>query len=115
MKRTLAALLLLAAAPTLTEPVTVTSCDREVAFDAPPAAAVSKDVNLTEIMLVLGLRDRRVGYTGISGWKTLGETLRAGVAELPELSAKYPSREVLIGSGADFYYAGWNYGMKVGG
>jgi iron complex transport system substrate-binding protein len=34
---------------------------------------------------------------------------------LPELSAKYPSREVLIGAGADFYFAGWNYGMKVGG
>jgi iron complex transport system substrate-binding protein len=34
---------------------------------------------------------------------------------LPELSEKYPSREVLIGAGTDFYFAGWNYGMKVGG
>jgi len=94
---------------------TVNSCDREVTFDAPPKAAVSNDVNLTEMMLVLGLRDRMVGYTGISGWKTLDEEMRAGVAELPELSEKYPTKEVLIGADADFYFAGWNYGMKVGG
>jgi iron complex transport system substrate-binding protein len=56
-----------------------------------------------------------VGYTGVSGWKTLDETLREGVEELPELSAQYPSREVLIGAGADFFFAGWNYGMRVGG
>lgn len=96
-------------------PVTVTSCDREVTFAAAPARAVSNDVNLTEMMLVLGLRDRMVGYTGISGWKTLDAQMRAGVAELPELSAKYPSREVLVGAAPDFFFAGWNYGMKVGG
>ena len=94
---------------------TVESCNRTVTFDAPPARAISNDVNLTEMMLVLGLRDRMVGYTGISGWKTLDEQMRAGVEELPELSAKYPTKEVLIGADADFYFAGWNYGMKVGG
>ena len=115
MRLPLAALLLGLAAPALAHPVTVQSCKREVTFDAPPSAAISNDVNLTEMMLALGLTDRMVGYTGVSGWKTLDETLREGVAELPELSAKYPSREVLIGAGADFYFAGWNYGMKVGG
>ncbi|MFD2205939.1 ABC transporter substrate-binding protein [Kiloniella antarctica] len=96
-------------------PVSVQSCDREVVFDAAPKSAVSNDVNLTEMMLVLGLRDKMVGYTGISGWKTLDEKMREGVAELPELSEKYPSKEVLVGADADFYFAGWNYGMKVGG
>lgn len=94
---------------------TVKSCDREVTFDAPPKAAIANDVNLTEMMLVLGLRDHMVGYTGISGWKTLDEEMREGVSELPELSEKYPTKEVLIGADADFYFAGWNYGMKVGG
>ena len=94
---------------------TVQSCNREVTFDEPPKAAISNDVNLTEMMLVLGLADRMVGYTGISGWKTLDETMTAGVEELPELSAKYPSKEILIGADADFFFAGWNYGMKVGG
>ena len=94
---------------------TVQSCNRDVTLDKVPTAAISNDVNLTEMMLVLGLADKMVGYTGISGWKTLDEEMRAGVEQLPELSAKYPSKEVLIGADADFFFAGWNYGMKVGG
>ncbi|WP_412552598.1 ABC transporter substrate-binding protein [Shimia sp. MIT1388] len=108
------ALLALSTTAALAE-TSVDSCNRQVTFDAPPKAAISNDVNLTEMMLVLGLADRMVGYTGISGWKTLDEEMRAGVEELPELSAKYPSKEVLIGADADFFFAGWNYGMKVGG
>lgn len=107
--------LLSLAGPALAHPVTVQSCNRSVTFDAPPERAASNDVNLTEMMLVLGLTDRMVGYTGISGWNKLDETMRAGVAELPELSERYPSREVLVGADLDFWFAGWNYGMKVGG
>ena len=102
-------------ASTAVAQTTVQSCDREVTFDAPPTAAVSNDINLTEMMLVLGLTDRMVGYTGISGWNKLDAEMRAGVDQLPELSAQYPSKEVLIGADADFYFAGWNYGMRVGG
>lgn len=96
-------------------PVTVQSCNRTVSFQHTPQAAVSNDVNLTEMMLALGLEKHMVGYTGVSGWKTLSPELREGVAELPELSPKYPSKEVLLGADADFYFAGWNYGMRVGG
>ncbi|NBE07903.1 ABC transporter substrate-binding protein [Paragemmobacter ruber] len=106
---------MLAPLPALAYPVTVQSCNRAVTFDAAPKAAVANDVNLVEMMLALDLSGSMVGYTGVSGWKTLDEGLRAGVAELPELSALYPSREVLIGAGTDFFFAGWNYGMKVGG
>ena len=109
------AALLLSATAAAAYPVTVRSCDRDVTFDAAPARAIANDVNLTEMMLVLGLRDRMVGYTGISGWKTLDPAMREGVAELPELSARYPSREVLVGAAPDFFFAGWNYGMTVGG
>jgi iron complex transport system substrate-binding protein len=94
---------------------TVQSCDRDVTFDSVPQAAISNDVNLTEMMLALGLSDHMVGYTGVSGWKTLDAEMRDGVAALPELSARYPSKEVLVGADADFFFAGWNYGMKVGG
>ena len=104
----------LSAGPLLAE-ATVQSCNRTVTFENPPKRAVSNDVNLTEMMLVLGLADQMVGYTGISGWKTLDAEMRSGVKELPELSAKYPTKEVLVGADADFFFAGWNYGMKVGG
>ena len=43
------------------------SCNRPVHFDTPPQRAGSTDVNMTEMMLVLGLADRMVGYTGMSG------------------------------------------------
>ena len=95
--------------------VSVDSCNRTVTFDSPPQRAISNDVNLTEMMLVLGLSDKMVGYTGISGWKTLDEEMRLGVKQLPELSPKYPTKEVLVGADADFFFAGWNYGMKIGG
>lgn len=105
----------LAASTAAAFPVTVKSCNRDVTFDEAPKRAISNDVNLTEMMLALKLQDHMVGYTGISGWKTLDASLREGVKELPELSPKYPSKEVLLEADADFYFAGWNYGMKVGG
>ena len=115
MLRLSLAAVLFSATAAMAQPVTVKSCDRDVTFETAPTRAISNDVNLTEMMLVLGLRDRMVGYTGISGWKTLDAEMRDGVAELPELSAKYPTKEVLAGAEADFFFAGWNYGMKVGG
>ena len=96
-------------------PITVESCERQVVFDSVPKAAVVHDVNLVEMMLALDLSDRMVGYTGISGWHKLDDGLRKGIDDLPELAPRYPSREVLVGSGADFFFAGWNYGMRVGG
>ena len=116
MKKILTFLVLnsLIGGPALAE-TTVNSCNRTVSFDAPPKRAISNDVNLTEMMLVLGLADHMVGYTGISGWKTLDEEMRANVKQLPELSSKYPTKEVIVGANADFFFAGWNYGMKVGG
>lgn len=101
--------------PAFSFPVTIQSCDRELTFNEKPSKVASNDVNLTEMMLVLGLQEYMVGYTGISGWNKLDETIREGVAELPELSPRYPSKEVLIGADLDFWFAGWNYGMRVGG
>ncbi len=115
MKKILLATLTALPLGTALAQTSVQSCDRTVTFDAPPQRAISNDVNLTEMMLVLGLADHMVGYTGISGWKTLDEEMRVGVEELPELSARYPSREVLVAADADFFFAGWNYGMRVGG
>ena len=34
---------------------------------------------------------------------------------IPELAPKYPSLETLLAVNPDFFFAGWNYGMKVGG
>lgn len=115
MKLAFTALTALSLASTAMAQTTVQSCDRTVTFATPPKAAISNDVNLTEMMLALKLQDHMVGYTGISGWKTLDDKMTMGVEALPELSSKYPTKEVLIGADADFFFAGWNYGMRVGG
>jgi len=95
--------------------VTVTSCARQVSVSQVPQRAVSHDVNMTAMLLALGLKERMAGYTGISGWKTLDPSMREQLAGLPELAARYPSLENLLGAGTDFVFAGWNYGMRIGG
>ncbi|WP_109514592.1 ABC transporter substrate-binding protein [Pseudomonas ovata] len=96
-------------------PLTVRSCERDVTFTQAPQRAVSHDLNMTDMLLALGLRERMVGFTGISGWKTLDPALRAQLAGLPEIAPRHPSVENLLAAGADLYVAGWNYGMRVGG
>lgn len=93
----------------------VTSCDRQVTIEQPPQRAVSHDVNMTAMLLALGLRERMAGYTGISGWKTLDPDMRSQLGGLPELAVRYPSLENLLDAGTDFVFAGWNYGMRIGG
>lgn len=119
MKRHLTYLALLAALPFTawadSYPVTVRSCERDVTFNQAPQRAVSHDINLTGMLLALGLREQMIGYSGVSGWKTLDPSLRDALAGLPELAPRYPSPENLLDAQADFLFAGWGYGMNVGG
>ncbi|WP_085595416.1 MULTISPECIES: ABC transporter substrate-binding protein [unclassified Pseudomonas] len=96
-------------------PLTITSCNREVTFKQAPRHALSHDINMTQMMLALGLKSRMVGYSGISGWKAVTPQMSALLDGLPELAAKYPSVETLLNANVDFLFAGWDYGMRVGG
>lgn len=96
-------------------PLTVHSCNREVTFKEAPKHALSHDINMTQMMLALGLKSRMVGYSGISGWKAVTPEIRTILDGLPELAAKYPSVETLLDANVDFFFAGWDYGMRVGG
>ncbi|MGI6856307.1 ABC transporter substrate-binding protein [Mesorhizobium sp. 1B3] len=96
--------------------VTVESCGREVTIKTPPRRAASYGSNLTEIMLALGLEDRMAGFFG------QGERIRKqstelfpGAAGLAELQGGYPTLEAFLDNDIDFYFAGWSYGMRVGG
>lgn len=96
-------------------PLTVRSCERDVTFEQAPQRVVSHDINMTSMLVTLGLRDRMAGYTGISGWKTLDPAFKDALGDVPELASRYPSVETLLNVDADLYFAGWNYGMRVGG
>lgn len=96
-------------------PLTITSCNRQVTFKQAPQHALSHDINMTQMMLALGLKPRMVGYSGISGWKAVTPQMSTLLDGLPELAAKYPSVETLLNANVDFLFAGWDYGMRVGG
>ncbi|MDO9327952.1 MAG: ABC transporter substrate-binding protein [Pseudomonas sp.] len=111
--------LLLGSAHALAEatnyPLTIQSCNREVTFTQAPKHAVSHDINMTQMMLALGLKPRMAGYSGVSGWKSVTPEMQTILDGLPELAAKYPSVETLLNANVDFFFAGWDYGMRVGG
>ncbi|WP_445179943.1 ABC transporter substrate-binding protein [Pseudomonas sp. McL0111] len=96
-------------------PLTIQSCNREVTFKEAPKHAVSHDINMTQMMLALGLKSRMAGYSGVSGWKSVTPEMQSLLDGLPELAAKYPSVETLLNANVDFFFAGWDYGMRVGG
>jgi iron complex transport system substrate-binding protein len=96
-------------------PLTIQSCNREVTFKAAPKHAVSHDINMTQMMLALGLKPRMTGYSGVTGWKSVTPQMQTILDGLPELAAKYPSVETLLNANVDFFFAGWDYGMRVGG
>ena len=96
-------------------PLTVKSCNREVTFTQAPQHALSHDINMSQMMLALGLKPRMAGYSGVSGWKAVTPDMQSLLDGLPELAAKYPSVETLLDANVDFLFAGWDYGMRVGG
>ena len=96
-------------------PLTVQSCNREVTFKQAPKHAISHDINMTQMMLALGLKPSMAGYSGVSGWKSVTPDMQSLLDGLPELAAKYPSVETLLNANVDFFFAGWDYGMRVGG
>lgn len=96
-------------------PLTIQSCNREVTFQQAPKHAVSHDINMTQMMLALGLKPQMAGYSGVSGWKSVTPEMHSILDGLPELAAKYPSVETLLDANVDFFFAGWDYGMRVGG
>lgn len=95
--------------------ITVENCGEPLVFDTPPERLVVHDMNMTDMAFALGLQDKIVGLTGITGWyKTSPEfdTLRG---DIPELAPKYPTVENLVAVEPDLFFAGWYYGMKPGG
>jgi len=111
----LMAVLSISAASAADFPVTIESCGTPVTFTAPPKRAIINDLNMSEMVFALHLQDRIVGLTGISGWYKMTPQFKQAMGHIPELAPKYPGLETLLAAEPDFFFAGWNYGMKPGG
>ena len=95
--------------------ITVNNCGQELRFDTPPKRMVVHDINISEMAFALGLQDRIVGLTGISGWYKVTSEFEKKRGDIPELAPKYPTLENLVAAEPDLFLAGWYYGMKPGG
>ncbi len=95
--------------------VTVDNCGEPLVFDTAPERLVVHDMNMTDMAFALGLQDKIVGLTGITGWYKTSPDFDALRGDIPELAPKYPTVENLVAVEPDLFFAGWYYGMKPGG
>ena len=95
--------------------VSVDNCGEMLEFDQTPERLVVHDMNMTEMAFALGLQDKIVGLTGITGWYKTSPTFDTDRGDIPELAPKYPTVENLVAASPDLFFAGWYYGMKPGG
>lgn len=74
------------------------------------------DVSMTAMLLYLGLRERIVGYTGFTCNKHRDPWIDQALDGVPQLASRYPfGIETLLATDTQLFFAGWNYGMHVGG
>lgn len=107
--------LALTAQTTRGDSVTVDNCGVPLTLEKIPERVVVHDINMSEMVFALGLQEKVVGLTGISGWYKTTEDFTKARGEIPELAPKYPTLENLVAASPDLFFAGWYYGMKPGG
>ncbi|WP_171133064.1 MULTISPECIES: ABC transporter substrate-binding protein [unclassified Ruegeria] len=95
--------------------VTVDNCGEPLVFEKQPERLVVHDMNMTDMAFALGLQDKIVGLTGITGWYKTSPDFDAQRGDIPELAPKYPTVENLVAAEPDLFFAGWYYGMRPGG
>ena len=95
--------------------VTVDNCGQPLVFATQPERLVVHDMNMTDMAFALGLQDKIVGLTGITGWYKTSPDFDKLRGDIPELAPKYPTIETLVAAKPDLFFAGWYYGMKPGG
>lgn len=95
--------------------ITVDNCGEPLTFDTTPERIVVHDMNMTDMAFALGLQDKIVGLTGITGWYKTSADFDELRGDIPELAPKYPTVENLVAADPQMFFAGWYYGMKPGG
>jgi len=94
-------------------PITLDNCGFEVTFTQAPQRVVTIKSSTTEMLLALGVGDRIVG-TGFPDGPVPPE-YAAAAADLPVLSDRVPSSEVVLEAEPDLVYAGWESTLSADG
>ncbi len=94
------------------QPLTYQSCGATAHITKVPERAIAIDINMTEIMLSLGLSARMVAIAGVEDTKQIKTDLLADFRKIPAINTSYPSLESLMKFRPDFVFAGWQYGFS---
>lgn len=100
-------------APDAGYPVVIDNCGTKVTFDSAPQRVVTIKSTSTEMLLALGLADRIVGQAFSDG--PVPEKWAKSAADVPKLSDKLPSQEVVLAEEPDLVYAGWESNLTAEG
>jgi iron complex transport system substrate-binding protein len=92
-------------------PLSIDNCGVALTIEAAPQRAVAIKSTAAELLLSLGLEDKLVGLAFLDG--PLPEAL--GGADIPVLSEKLPSQEVVLEVEPDFVYGGWESNFAADG
>jgi len=93
-----------------TYPLTLENCGTSITLDAAPERVVAIKSTATELLLSLGLADKIVGV----GFQDAPLPDHLAV-DLPVLSDKLPSQEVVLEAEPDFIYGGWESNFAADG
>ena len=99
--------ILLATTSTAIAGVTVDNCGETLTVEETPERIVVHDMNMTDMAFALGLQDKIVGLTGITGWYKTSEDFDELRGDIPELAPKYPTVEHLLAADPQMFFAGW--------
>lgn len=94
-------------------PLVLDNCGVEVTVAAPPQRIVAIKSSAIEMVLALGAGDRIVGTGYPDG--PVPEQWAEGAADLPLLSDRVPSAEVVLETEPDLVYAGWESNLAADG
>ena len=92
-------------------PLSIDNCGVALTIEAAPQRVVAIKSTAAELLLSLGLEDKLVGLAFLDG--PLPEAL--GGADIPVLSEKLPSQEVVLEVEPDFVYGGWESNFAADG
>ncbi|PIE44276.1 MAG: iron ABC transporter substrate-binding protein [Gammaproteobacteria bacterium] len=98
-------------------PVTIKNGNRYITFESSPQKVLTNgDSNIIELMFVLGLEDKLIGYAGFPyyGYE-VSEKYKEKLNKIPMVSYGYIKLEKLLSVNPDFFLSGFWYGLDIPG
>ena len=88
------------------EPVTITNCEREATFEAPPQRIITMNHHVTETLVQMGVGDRIIGRAYVDRDSEVLAEVADEVEAIPGLADEYPTWEQIIDLEPDMVVGG---------